>query len=181
MKIKNKWLRAALLVLLVVLLAYSYFQRADAPLPAETGAETLTQVTSAPEDAAPPEESAPPTDSGESEEPIDEDGVYTSKEDVALYLHTYGRLPGNFITKKEAEKAGWPGGSLEPYCPGMCIGGDRFGNHEKKLPTAPGRTWYECDIDTLGASRRGAKRLVYSSDGLIYYTGDHYEHFTQLY
>ncbi len=109
------------------------------------------------------------------------DGHYTTKEDVALYLHTYGKLPENFITKEEARDLGWTGGSLEPYAPGMCIGGDRFGNYEGLLPTASGRVYYECDIDTLGASGRGAKRIVYSNDGLIYYTDDHYESFTLLY
>ena len=113
--------------------------------------------------------------------PLDEDGVYTTKEDVALYIHTYGRLPDNFITKKEAEKLGWPGGSLEPYAPGMCIGGSRFGNYEGLLPKADGRTYTECDIDTLGAEKRGAKRIVFSNDGLIYYTEDHYESFELLY
>ena len=119
----------------------------------------------------------------ETEEPelLDEYGTYTTKEDVALYIHTYGRLPDNFITKKEAEKLGWPGGSLEPYAPGMCIGGNRFGNYEKLLPEAKGRTYTECDIDTLGASKRGAKRIVFSNDGLIYYTDDHYESFELLY
>ncbi len=112
---------------------------------------------------------------------IAEDGTYTSKEDVALYIHTYGKLPGNFITKKEAERLGWSGGSLEPYAPGKCIGGSYFGNYEGLLPTKPGREYHECDIDTLGKNSRGAKRLVYSNDGLIYYTGDHYETFTLLY
>lgn len=110
-----------------------------------------------------------------------EDGAYTTKEDVALYIHLYGHLPDNFITKKEAEKLGWPGGSLEPYAPGMCIGGSRFGNYEGLLPEAEGRTYTECDIDTLGASKRGAKRIVFSNDGLIYYTEDHYESFELLY
>lgn len=163
MKIKNKWLRTALLVLVLALLAYSWLQKADAPAPQETA--TLTLVTAAPEEST----------------PIAEDGAYTSKEDVSLYLHTYGHLPPNFITKAEAEKAGWQGGSLEKVCPGMCIGGDRFGNIERKLPAASGRVWYECDINTLGASKRGAERIVWSNDGLIYYTGDHYESFTQLY
>ena len=112
---------------------------------------------------------------------LDEYGTYTSKEDVAEYLHTYNDLPENFITKKEAEKLGWTGGSLEEYAPGMCIGGDRFGNYEKLLPVKKGRTYYECDIDTLGAKKRGTKRIVYSNDGLIYYTEDHYESFTLLY
>lgn len=114
-------------------------------------------------------------------EAIDEDGSYTSKEEVALYIHIYGRLPGNFITKKEAQALGWPGGSLEPYAPGKCIGGSRFGNYEGLLPEKDGRTYTECDIDTLGAESRGAKRIVFSNDGLIYYTGDHYESFELLY
>lgn len=121
------------------------------------------------------------TTSGSSEAAIPEDGTYTSKEDVALYLHTYGHLPDNFITKKEAQALGWEGGSLEPYAPGMCIGGSSFGNFEGLLPEADGRSYQECDIDTLGADSRGAKRLVYSNDGLIYYTDDHYESFTLLY
>ena len=112
---------------------------------------------------------------------LDPDGSYTSKEDVALYLHLYGKLPSNFITKKEAKALGWQGGSLEPYAPGKCIGGDRFGNYEGILPKVKGRTYYECDIDTLGKKKRGAKRIIYSSDGQIYYTGDHYETFELLY
>ena len=110
---------------------------------------------------------------------VSESGSYTSQEDVALYLHLYQRLPGNFITKKEARDLGWNGGSLEPYAPGKCIGGDYFGNYEGILPK--GRSYHECDIDTLGAKSRGAKRLVYSDDGLIYYTSDHYNTFTLLY
>ncbi len=109
------------------------------------------------------------------------DGVFTTKEDVALYIHTYGRLPDNFITKDEARDLGWEGGGLEDYAPGKCIGGDRFGNFEGLLPDAPGRTWTECDIDALGRDSRGAKRIVFSNDGLIYYTDDHYESFQLLY
>lgn len=111
----------------------------------------------------------------------DENGSYTSKDDVALYIHLYGKLPCNFITKKEAEKLGWSGGSLEPYAPGKCIGGSHFGNYEEKLPDKEGRSYTECDIDTLGAKSRGAKRIVFSNDGLIYYTEDHYETFELLY
>lgn len=122
-----------------------------------------------------------PVQEPEAEAQIDEDGVYDSKEDVALYIHTYGKLPSNYVTKKEAEKAGWPGGSLEKYCPGKCIGGSFFGNYEGLLPDVKGRKWTECDIDTLGASSRGAKRIIFSNDGLIYYTDDHYESFELLY
>lgn len=117
---------------------------------------------------------APPAGSS-----IDENGSYTTKEDVALYIHTYGKLPQNFITKKQARELGWSGGSLEQYAPGMCIGGDRFGNYEGLLPE--GHSYTECDINTLGADSRGAERIIFSSDGLIYYTGDHYAHFTLLY
>ena len=112
---------------------------------------------------------------------IDEEGSYTTCDDVSLYIYTYGKLPNNFITKKDAKKLGWEGGSLEPYAPGMCIGGDYFGNYEGLLPTKDGREYHECDIDTLGEKSRGAKRIIYSNDGLIYYTEDHYESFTLLY
>lgn len=125
-----------------------------------------------------------PDDSGDSDSETqlpDIAGSYTTKEDVALYIHCYGVLPGNFITKAQARELGWEGGGLESYAPGKCIGGDAFGNREGLLPDAPGRTWTECDIDTLGASSRGAKRIVFSNDGLIYYTDDHYESFERLY
>ena len=134
--------------------------------------------------AAPPESTTLPTfsDSVQAGTALpDIAGSYTSKEDVALYIHQYGKLPDNFITKAEARKLGWNGGSVEPHAPGKCIGGDRFGNYEGLLPDAPGRTWTECDIDTLGGGSRGAKRIVFSNDGLIYYTHDHYESFELLY
>lgn len=115
----------------------------------------------------------------EAESLLDPDGSYTTKEDVALYIHTYGCLPRNFMTKKEAQALGWEGGGLDDFAPGMCIGGDRFGNYEGLLPED--RDYTECDIDTLGASKRGAKRIVFSEDGLIYYTDNHYESFELLY
>jgi ribonuclease T1 len=114
-------------------------------------------------------------------ETLARDGSYTTQEDVALYLHLYGELPDNFITKAEARALGWDSGGLEKVAPGKCIGGDSFGNYEGLLPKAEGRTYYECDINTLGADSRGPERLVYSSDGLIYCTADHYESFTLLY
>ncbi len=113
---------------------------------------------------------------------ISEDGTYTTKEEVAEYLHTYGHLPSNFITKKEAKKLGWVSseGNLDEVAPGMSIGGDFFGNYEGNLPEADDRDYYECDIDFDG-TYRNAKRIVYSNDGLIYYTEDHYETFELLY
>ena len=112
---------------------------------------------------------------------LDPDGSYTTKEDVALYLYTYGCLPPNFITKEEARELGWEGGGLDDYAYGKCIGGDRFGNYEGLLPDESGRKWTECDIDTMHKDSRGAKRIVFSNDGLIYYTNDHYESFVLLY
>lgn len=113
---------------------------------------------------------------------VSEDGTYTSPEQVAEYLHLYGHLPSNYITKKEAEAAGWDSskGNLWDVADGMSIGGSRFGNYEGALPDKEGRRWYECDVNYEGGYR-GAERLLYSSDGLIYYTGDHYETFKQLY
>lgn len=121
---------------------------------------------------APPEETEPPT------QPAPQKS-YTGKEEVARYIHEHGRLPDNFITKSQAKALGWRSGSLEKYAPGKCIGGDRFYNREGILPQ--GHTYYECDIDTLGRSSRGSKRIVFSTDGLIYYTSDHYRTFTLLY
>lgn len=115
------------------------------------------------------------------EELLAEDGFYTSKEDVALYLYTYGTLPDNFITKKEAKNLGWEGGYLDDFAKGHCIGGDKFGNYEGLLPEADGRQYYECDVDTMNQRSRGAKRIVFSNDGLIYYTDDHYASFELLY
>ena len=121
------------------------------------------------------------TEPVETEALLDPDGWYYSAEDVALYLITYGELPDNFITKSEARKLGWEGGSVQRYKEGAAIGGDKFGNREGILPKASGRQYYECDIDTDGKNSRGAKRIVFSNDGLIYYTEDHYESFILLY
>jgi len=188
----------ALLLIVALAACKTHTQAPSAPeepqqeltlLPGSASPDDLPSVTppeTAPDEAQAPPETAAPADTGnaagESGAPAPaEDGSYTSKEDVALYIHLYGHLPDNFITKRDAEALGWSGGSLEPYAPGKCIGGSRFGNYEGLLPSADGRRWTECDIDTLGASGRGAKRIVFSNDGLIYYTGDHYKSFELLY
>ena len=113
---------------------------------------------------------------------LDKDGVYNSKEDVALYIHVYGCLPGNYVTKEEARAMGCTSlGRIEDYLEHGAIGGNVFQNREGLLPKKSGRIYYECDIDTWNKTSRGAKRIVYSSDGLVYYTDDHYESFTLLY
>ena len=171
-------LAALLLLLSACVSAPSAGPEGSAPSPSAVLPESSPAAQTPPAET-PPEEDMPSEADTESELP--EDGTYTSKKDVALYLHLYGCLPSNFITKKEAQALGWTAGSLEPYAPGMCIGGSYFGNYEGLLPEASGRTYAECDIDTLGASSRGAKRIVFSNDGLIYYTEDHYASFELLY
>ena len=104
------------------------------------------------------------------------DGEYTSKDDVARYIKQFGALPRNFITKSQARALGWRGGPLEPYAPGKSIGGDRFGNYERRLPSG---SYRECDIDTRGKPR-GAKRIVFTPERRVYYTDDHYKTFKEV-
>ena len=113
---------------------------------------------------------------------IDEQGKYSSKDEVALYIHTYNKLPSNYVTKNDAKKMGWVAskGNLLKVCEGCSIGGDKFTNREGNLPSKQGRQYYECDIDYKGGTRN-AKRIIYSNDGLIYYTEDHYNTFELLY
>ena len=113
---------------------------------------------------------------------IDESSYYYKVNDVALYLHTFGHLPPNYITKDEAKEMGWVSekGNLWDVADGRVIGGDYFGNYEGNLPEASGRKYYECDVN-YGGGYRDANRIVFSNDGLIYYTDDHYKTFKKLY
>ena len=151
----------------------------DEFIPADTGTQQTTPVESTVTEPVATEPAV--TEPEETQALLDPDGWYYSAEDVALYLVTYGELPCNFITKNEARDLGWEGGSVQKYLEGAAIGGDKFGNREGILPKASGRQYYECDIDTDGQNSRGAKRIVFSNDGLIYYTEDHYESFILLY
>ena len=170
-------------LLLVLVLIYAFLPDAGSE---EINLNPAQSVSSAVESVVAVLPPAPDDEAAQEkvEEPqalLDPEGYYYSKEEVALYIYTYGCLPDNFVTKAEAEDAGWSGGSVEKYIPGAAIGGNRFGNREGLLPDAPGRSWTECDINTNGASGRGAERIVFSNDGLIYYTSDHYESFELLY
>ncbi|MBQ4579606.1 MAG: hypothetical protein IJA83_03010 [Clostridia bacterium] len=115
----------------------------------------------------------------EDEEPS---GPITDPQGIADYIFKYGKLPDNFITKKEAQALGWDSSYnyVGDVAPGKSIGGDKFGNYEGKLPSKKGRQWYEADCYYQG-KKRNAHRILYSNDGLVYYTDDHYETFTQMF
>ena len=169
-------------LLLVLVLIYAFLPDAGSE---EINLNPAQSVSSAVESVVAVLPPAPADEAAQEkvEEPqalLDPEGYYYSKEEVALYIYTYGCLPPNFVTKAEAEDAGWSEGSVEKYISGAAIGGNRFGNREGLLPKEKGRKYYECDVNYEGGYR-GGERIVYSSDGLIFYTGDHYESFEQLY
>lgn len=184
-RIRINKILAVILILLLTLGMLSGCKKKDQPsVPSsisETAEENREEDQESQENQGENQSESQDENQGESsqEESLDEDGYYYSKDDVALYLHIYGHLPDNYITKKEAKKLGWTGGTPEKFVPGSAIGGDKFGNYEGSLPED--KTYYECDIDTKGKKKRGAKRIVWSEDGYIYYTDDHYESFELLY
>lgn len=179
MKRNAKRIAAALLTLLLVLTMTAC--GAAAPAAPSAPPATAPAATQQPAPAATPEQPASESETAEPEAALpDENGLYYDVESVVRYLAAYGCLPANYITKNEARELGWEGGTPEAYLEGAAIGGDRFGNREGLLPAASGRSYTECDIDTLGKSSRGAKRLVFSNDGLYFYTDDHYESFCEL-
>lgn len=145
------------------------------PVPAPT-----VQPTADPEPTASTEPAPEPTEEPGPSISISEDDVYDTKDEVALYIYTFHHLPSCFMTKKAARKKGWTSGPLHKVIDGMCIGGDYFGNMEGILPDT-GEDYYECDIDTMYAKSRGAKRIIYTLSGDVWYTDDHYESFVQLY
>ncbi|WP_410985312.1 barstar family protein [Bacillus cereus] len=100
----------------------------------------------------------------------------TGFDEVAKYIKEHKTLPGNYITKEQAKALGWKNkeGNLHNVAPGKSIGGNIFRNNEGLLPNKSGRTWYEADINYL-SGYRGNDRILYSSDGLIYKTSDHYK------
>ena len=169
-------------VIAVIIIAVGYLVFPDmGTTPADTSADTYADTyagIAADTVGISSDEKTPQTDPLT----VTEDGKYLSKDDVAAYIHAFGKLPENFITKSEAEDLGWVSseGNLWDVADGYAIGGDRFGNYEGLLPEADGRQYYECDVNYNGGYR-GGERIVFSNDGLIFYTSDHYESFTQLY
>lgn len=168
MKRIMRWLVPLLLIFSVMFLSAC----TPATIENHTGyEEDKTAVDNVPPDVLPEAEGEP-----------DENVAYYSTEEVAEYIHIYQKLPPNYITKREAMELGWESqqGNLWDVTDKMCIGGDAFGNREGLLPKASGRKWYECDVNYYGGFR-GGERIVYSNDGLIYFTDDHYASFTQIY
>lgn len=143
--------------------------------------ETQTEEAEGQENEQAPQASQ----AGDSQEAVNDNlpvqgNYYYDVVNVVLYLEVYDELPPNYITKSEAQALGWEGGSVEKYKEGAAIGGDYFGNREGLLPATEGRSYTECDIDTHGYSSRGSRRLVFSNDGLYFYTSDHYESFSEV-
>ena len=101
---------------------------------------------------------------------------------LADYLAEHGELPENYIRKKEAEARGWKTTYryVSDLGEGITIGGDYFGNYEEKLPKVKGRKYYEADCFYEGGPRN-EYRIIYSDDGHYWFTGDHYETFTELF
>lgn len=151
----------------------------DSPQGAETAAQQIRDDEILQEPDAPQDEEEPREDGAKDRLPV-YGGYYYDLNNVVLYLETYSELPANYITKAEARELGWEGGSVENYREGAAIGGDYFGNREGLLPKAGGRSYTECDIDTNGYGSRGSRRLVFSNDGLYFYTSDHYESFSEV-
>ena len=182
----KKYLKLILSFVVVLLIGVVIYQQLFAPAqppvtPVDPNNNQQQNVDPTPVDPAPVDPTPAVDPIEELKKKVPEDGMYSTKDEVALYIHLYEHLPSNFMTKKEAKKKGWKSGALDRVVKGYSIGGDVFGNNEGLLPKKSGRTYYECDIDTVGQKKRGTKRIVFSSDGLVYYTEDHYEHFELLY
>ncbi|MDG0806064.1 hemagglutinin repeat-containing protein [Pectobacterium brasiliense] len=104
--------------------------------------------------------------------------------EVVDSLRRTGQLPPNYVNKAQAGANGWrPGKALNNTNPDSQLGGDIFENSNNLLPSAPGRMWQEADIglkNTMSRSNQPGTRLLYSNDGLLYITTDHYETATSI-
>ena len=104
----------------------------------------------------------------------------TNDEIVVKYLKEHGELPDYYITKSEAKSLGWvpSKGNLCEVAPGRAIGGDIWTNRQKSLPTKSGRKYFEADLN-YNCGNRNADRVVFSNDGLVFVTHDHYRNFEE--
>ena len=189
---KRKMIRILLLILAVIICLTGCAQTGENTGTRSTAENTTasevketapaTEETAAPakKTASPEKETAPPEE--ETAAPEKEAGPIIEPQEIADYLFEHGELPDNFITKKEAQALGWNSSRnyLSDVAPGKSIGGDKFGNYEKVLPVVKGRKYYEADCRYTGG-KRGSERIIWSSDGHVWYTGDHYNTFTELF
>ena len=115
-------------------------------------------------------------------EPTATPGPLEEAQRIADYFFEYGELPENFITKKQAQALGWDNmvNYVSDVAPGKSIGGDYFGNYEQKLPVVKSRKYYEADCFYKGG-KRNAYRIIYTTDGHVWYTEDHYNTFIELF
>lgn len=97
------------------------------------------------------------------------------------WLQNIGELPDYYITKREAKEKGWVPrlGNLAEVSPEKMIGGDIYSNREGKLPSTPGRIWYEADINYI-EGHRNDERILFSNDGLLFTTKSHYGTFIEI-
>ena len=109
-------------------------------------------------------------------------GPIDAAQELADYFFEHGELPENFIRKQEAERLGWDNryNYVSDVAPGKSIGGDYFGNYERLLPVVKGRKYYEADCFYNGG-KRNAFRIIFSNDGHVWYTEDHYNTFIELF
>lgn len=176
MKNKSSSIIILLLIIIAGLLAYHTFwqkERApksnatsvNAPISNNEGTQAKTGINESREEIRPAEQS------------IDE---LTKEAVVVAYVKAHGKLPDNYITKREARAHGWnpSAGNLCDVLPGRAIGGDVFTNRERSLPASKGRIWYEADLN-YNCGNRNADRILFSSDGLVYVTHNHYKTFEQ--
>lgn len=157
-----------LLLVIIGILLYNNFQQKSS-VPANADVVRQKEVTRASSKPAPA-----PADNAVS---IDE---LTKESVVVPYVKQHGALPDYYITKRDARRYGWKPaeGNLCDVLPGRAIGGDVFTNREKRLPTKHGRIWYEADLN-YSCEHRNADRLLFSNDGLIFTTYDHYKTFEE--
>ena len=102
------------------------------------------------------------------------------KEGADYWLKYFGKLPEYYVTKEELIKYGWSDGKkLSKYAPGKMYSKGVYENSDGHLPDAPGRIWYEADINYY-EGRRNRHRVLWSNDGLTFVTYDHYETFYEI-
>lgn len=96
-------------------------------------------------------------------------------------LKYHGALPDYYIEKSVAVRLGYSAssGNLSEVAPGKTLSRGIYKNSNGHLPSAYGRIWYEADINYSGGFR-GTERILFSNDGLIFVTYDHYETFVEI-